>query len=196
MASSFQTTPAIEAFLKDLQQYVIGGTRGSECAQFIPPAQLRACLRQHARDLLQDLSPDQLHREHYIINSYAQVFAILIGIGEGAAISHFIACEMLSDRRLPFVDNYGFPLGKDFFEKFQQRQWMFCAPTLTRHFEWTFDQLRILPFQREKDPMASGNSGVIYKISVPYEYDALSGIPVEEDVRQPYLTHQKCAYRF
>jgi len=178
MAASSRTCPAVEAFLKDLNQCAVDGTHGSECAQFIPKKELQKILDIHIRDLLQVVSPDQLYRKKDIVKSYSQVFAVLISIGEGASISYFTSHELLCDRRLPFVDKEAFPLGRDFFDKFQLKQWMFCAPALTRHFEWTFDEYRILPFCREKESIVSGNSGTIYKISIPCEYDALS-IPHE-----------------
>lgn len=187
MAAAHPTTPAIESFLEDLNHCTIDGTRGSASAQFVTHTRLRACLALHISDLLQDVAPDQLHRENDILNQHARVFTILIIIREGGFISHFLSRELLSDRRLPFIDKDAFPHAKDFFDKFWQRQYMFCTPVFTRHLEWNFDQYRILPFDRERESIASGNSGDIYKIRFPQEYDAMDGSPLTDEVTRCHL---------
>jgi hypothetical protein len=181
-----QPNSTIEAFHLHLQETALVGTCGLERAFFYPSALLQAYIRSNIEDLLQAVAPDQEHCAKDIVDSYFQVFAILLSIREGAFISHFTRNEMSNDR-LPFIDRGSFPLEHDFFDKFQEKQWMFCARPLTHLLDRNYPECRILPFHLEETTVATGNSGVIYKINIPVEYDQLYDSPVPEQVSHQFF---------
>jgi len=175
MPKGGQRSPTIKAFLNFLQDYATDGTCGTRNARFIPAMPLKDYLRRNIEDLLRAVSlPNDvhLHRAHDIVESYSQVFAILVSINEGAYIYHFAKKDELSDRRLPFENQKAFPRREDFFDKFYQAQWQFCAPTLTYLFDRSFGKDCILPFKRDGDPIF-GDSCSVYRINILPEYDSL-----------------------
>ena len=135
------------------------------------------------------LNPLHHHRNprhkhaHNILESYSQVFAILLSINKGAFILHFDKYDELTDRRLPFQNNKEFPLQEDFFQKFQEAQHKFCAPTLSHLFHREFSNNCILPFERDGLSIARGSSGVIHKIKVHPGYDFLCSASTSQQVR-------------
>src|ERR1700712_4773799 len=116
---------AREKFLKFLDECAVDGTRGSDTAKFIPLIPLKEYLQKHIDDLLEPIIPPHespTQHAHNILESYFQVFAILLSINKGAYVFHFDKYDELTDRRLPFHNNKEFPLQEDFFHEFQQAQ--------------------------------------------------------------------------
>lgn len=167
-----------ERFLKFLDECAVSGTCGNDIAEFIPLVPLQNYLRTHINDILESVSPPNdtelyLHRAHNILQSYSQVFAILLSINKGAYIFHFDKHDELTDRRLPFYNDKEFPRQEHFFTEFQHAQHKFCAPTLSRLSHRQFSSNCILPFKRDGPPIARGSSGVIHKVQIYPEYDLL-----------------------
>lgn len=197
LPSSVQHGAMLEAFLRFLEKSSIEGTCGSACARYMPATPLKEYLRRNIDDILRAVSIPQdlaLYFAHDIVESYSQVFAILVSINKGHYIYDFVKQDELSDRRLPFEHNKGFPRRDDFFEEFDLKQWHFCAPTLKYHSHRKFGEKCILPFQRAGSPIF-GNSGSVYKISVRSEYDLLCPLSMSGQVRSIYSALPfQCSY--
>jgi len=178
-----QSIGAIEDFWRFLKDHKTDGTRGAESATYIPAIPLKSYIRNNIKHLLLAVSRPgaDLSRARDIATSYPLVFAILISIDEGGFIYDFARHQELNDHRLPFEDSKFFPNRKDFFQVFHKKQWEFCAPPLDYLFERTFCEHWILPFKREADFVAKGNTGLVYKIKILEEYDSLS--PVSEPIQ-------------
>ena len=192
-STAAQPDGAIEGLLEFLETCAVQGTRGSESAAYTPSAPLVDYLKQNIESLLRAVSPEdpQLHLARGIVEDHSRVFAILIKIKKASFI-HYFAEHDLCDNKLPFSTNTGFPRSDDFFKEFQQEQWKFCPPILRHGFYKTFSKDCILPFEREAEPIASGNCGVIYKIKIPHEYDLLCAASKSEQVRPIIHYHKSC----
>ncbi|KAI9793927.1 MAG: hypothetical protein M1816_007179 [Peltula sp. TS41687] len=112
-----------------------------------------------------------------IKNHYVKVFAILLCIGKGCYIEHFIRHDSLNDQRLPFDERpHYFPStgsgDRNFFSSFYDWQWMFCAPTFSYKGQNVWQARRILPIL-SKEEISGGGSAVTYKIDLHPAYNSL-----------------------
>ena len=155
----------------------------------MPFPELEAYLQAQSRTskLLRALYFD---REHHVIveileRSYMRVFTILILIGKGRYIEHFVEHLNLRDHQLPFLEKPAhFPTDPDdptFWASFYEKQFAFCAHHFRYNENYTkLEDLCILPII-SKEMLRSGGSAAIYKITLHPYYDQLSSaaeIPV------------------
>ncbi|KAK3645604.1 hypothetical protein LTR56_009044 [Elasticomyces elasticus] len=108
-----------------------------------------------------------------------RIFCILVLLEQPRLILDFISNPDFWDDRLPFradIEPKGFPSIPDdtqFYGKFVQEQWRFCARTLKRVSNVKFDGDRILPFTL-LEKAGVGNSSVVYRTRVHKEHNKLS----------------------
>ncbi|KAF2687076.1 kinase-like protein [Lentithecium fluviatile CBS 122367] len=110
-----------------------------------------------------------------IRGDYLIVFTILIYIGKGIHIAQFLAHERLSDRFLPLLNDHDLPHGcKDFFDRFYEAQWRFCAQRLRigRLNDTQLDDRRIIPIL-ESEALHEGPDSCTYKVKVHPSYNQL-----------------------
>ena len=124
-------------------------------------------------------------REHYI-----RPFAILLVIGEGPRIKHFVHYLSLRDECLPHrscPDDFPFSEDIHFFAKFYEQQWQFCAAELDYNMNLRLHKEEILPITY-KEEIDHGGNAVIFKIVIEEEYDKLVPqrwkMPVRVDQRR------------
>ena len=123
-----------------------------------------------------------------IRNHYGRTLAILLLIGEGGMIKHFVRHTGLRDHRLPYRSRPpNFPLSIDtsFFDRFFKEQWQFCPAVLEYNMDLDFSGEDIIPLV-EKTPIGHGGNAVIYKIKIDGEHNKLVPehwkLPVREGV--------------
>lgn len=111
-----------------------------------------------------------------IQKTFRTVFAILLRIGKGAFIEHFIKYSNLRDGCLPFENRpANFPMvstaHSDFFDCFQKEQWAFCALRFSNMKTTTvLGTNMILPIlSREK--LSGGGNASVDKITIDPVYD-------------------------
>ncbi|KAL1619885.1 hypothetical protein SLS54_006484 [Diplodia seriata] len=128
--------------------------------------------------LLQRLKPDGGLEAYQstISKEYPKVLCVLLIIGQGRQIETFVRYTSLCDTRLPFDHkpaNFPFAYdGSDFFGRFKEVQWQFCAQPLTYNMNLVYEDARILPIMT-KDPIGRGGTSNIFKITLPQAYDEL-----------------------
>ena len=111
-----------------------------------------------------------LIRQHYQIS-----LAILLIIGKGPMIQHFVRYPSLQDRYLPHRNcPADFPFSSDatFFERFSKEQWQFCATDLEYNMDRYVHKEDILPFTNKLE-IGSGGNAVVYQVDVHEEYNKL-----------------------
>ena len=89
--------------------------------------------------------PGLLERD---FSKYLRIFGILLCIGKGRFIRHFVRHESLSDENLPFEHppaNFPLSTDKDMLKAFQEHQWSFCALYLEVNFDRILTGQHILP---------------------------------------------------
>ena len=107
---------------------------------------------------------------------YARVFCLLIYIGHGRFITHFVK-NGISDQRLPLrlQDRDQFPdstLDLQFFDKFYREQWRFCVEDLSVTYGRHYEPESILPIKR-KQKLREGGSATTYLVEVHESYNKL-----------------------
>ncbi|KAL0253078.1 hypothetical protein SLS55_010528 [Diplodia seriata] len=128
--------------------------------------------------ILQRLNPDGNLKTYQstIVKDYSRVLCILLLLGQGHQIEIFVRHTSLCDTRLPFEQKPAhFPVdddGVDFFDRFKEVQWQFCAQPLTYNMNLVYEDARILPIMT-KDPIGTGGSAQIFKITLHQAYDEL-----------------------
>lgn len=158
----------------------VGGSSHATQCDFIPPSAVREYLAAGRRveDLLTSLFGREASRgidadgvrEHYL-----RPLAILLAIGQGPMIKHFVQYRSLQDHRLPYrTPPQDFPFSSDpeFFQRFHNQQWQFCAADLEYNMNLHLHQEEILPITY-KEEIGHGGNGIIYKIVVDEEYNKL-----------------------
>lgn len=126
-------------------------------------------------------------RAYNIQTKYTKIFAILLSIGKGNFIKQFNQYDSLSDEKLPFdTCPEHFPsdvedMDKNFFCKFYERQWKFCAPNLSYERIKNFQPRMILPIV-SREELATGGSSTTYKIEVHPAYNHLEKGRTTRDV--------------
>ncbi|KAL9039214.1 MAG: hypothetical protein Q9180_002660, partial [Flavoplaca navasiana] len=130
------------------------------------------------RTLLQELfdntnqSPPHAER---VRSNYLRAFAILLAVGYGHMIRHFVEYRELRDKSLPFsTEPEDFPKTstQNLFEAFYKQQWQFCAVPLEYDMRDDLGDDYILPITAKKK-IAGGGSAILYKITVDEEYNKL-----------------------
>ena len=112
---------------------------------------------------------------NYVRECYLQSFAILVCIGAGGLIHHFLQYETLRDQKLPHRTlPYDFPTTTPHrFEDFKNAQWQFCPKILEyKMIGARFKEEDILPIIR-KEKIGERGSAVIYRIVVEESYNSL-----------------------
>jgi hypothetical protein len=143
---------------------------------FVPARALQHYLTEPAIKKL--LSSCLLHTTYWrsIQQYYSKIFTILIIIGKGDRIDHFISYDNLDDDRLPFRSDSDWPPDcRDFFQEFSNAQWRFCAQPLrkdrlnnTRLYDET-----IIPITSIKE-LKRGPDSCIYKVDIYPGYNHLT----------------------
>ena len=158
----------------------VGGSSHNTRCDFIPPSAVKEYLGANHRveGLLTSLFGKEairtidaeVVREHYV-----RPLAILLLIGEGPMIKHFVQYRSLQDHRLPYRNRpEDFPFSKDqsFFERFHNNQWQFCAADLEYNMNVHLHKEEILPIIH-KEEIGCGGNAIIFKIVVDEEYNKL-----------------------
>ncbi|KAL8878006.1 MAG: hypothetical protein Q9198_004096 [Flavoplaca austrocitrina] len=117
---------------------------------------------------------NHLHAERARSN-YLRPFAILLAIGYGIMIRHFVEHRELQDQSLPFTtEPEGFPKTstQNLFEAFYKEQWQFCAVPLEYDMRDYLADDYILPITA-KEQISGGGSAILYKITVDEAYNKL-----------------------
>ena len=176
--------PDISEFIEWVQAHSIQGTLGPGSLvnhPFMPRPRLETYLKENGRTktLLRALFPgrDPPIASEEIWRHCIRVFAILLLIGKGTFIQHFLQHDQLWDSKLPFISDRCFPLttGSDyFFESFCKKQWHFCPYTFRRNvIDARLEKECILPIV-SKELLGDGGSASTYKIKLHPAYDDLS----------------------
>ena len=179
-----ESAAAIQAFL--LWKFEPGirrtGCRGSDnivSSYYISQADLRDYLTtERIRSLLWELfeNTNQSHPQPEGIRSnYLRPFAILLSIGYGRMIRHFVEHLKLRDRFLPFYSEpEDFPKAstQNLFEAFRREQWQFCTVALKYDMRDDLADDYILPITA-KEKISGGGSAILYKITVDEVYNKL-----------------------
>ena len=176
--------------IQDLFEWVpkhcINGTNGSSASPdhpFMPLLDLQAYFRAHHRThkilraLFFEREPGALHSLVQPLEArYLRVFTILILLGKGRFIEHFIQYHNLRDDLLPFLtEPQHFPIDPNdptFWDSFYKKQFAYC-PHFFRHNEnYRLEDLLILPITT-KEVISRGGSATLYKIKLHPYYDKL-----------------------
>ena len=178
----------IQELLDWVPKHCISGTNGPSATLnclFMPLPDLEAFLKAHNRTnrLLRALYPQ---REHPVTvanleASYIRVFTILVLIGKGRYIGHFVKHLNLDDLHLPFLEKpTHFPIDPNdstFWTSFYERQFAFCAHHFRNNQDYKkLEELCVLPIVK-KEVLGSGGSAAIYKIVLHPFYDRLNPAP-------------------
>ncbi|KAL8713929.1 MAG: hypothetical protein Q9220_002075 [cf. Caloplaca sp. 1 TL-2023] len=196
---------AFRRWIQDTQRRGIGGSGHASTCCFVPVSALRKYLGASGRveSLLGFLfgkdSPTIVDAET-IRKHYIRPLAILLLIGHGAMIKHFVQYESLQDQRLPYRSRpTDFPFSSQdaaFFEKYFEHQWQFCTPELEYNMELFFHDEQTLPIL-EREEIGQGGNGLIYRIVVDREYNKLvpPGLQVPEQAHHLLDTFVLKTYR-
>lgn len=126
-----------------------------------------------------EASRESLHADT-VRQKFPKVFCLLIIIGKGWFITHFVEGD-INDQRLPFKphDHGIFPTSTSdpyFFQTFLQKQWQFCVPELCAGVNRRFDTKEyILPLRRTRT-LGKGGSATAYQIEVADSYNKLTRV--------------------
>jgi serine/threonine protein kinase len=100
-----------------------------------------------------------------------KVFCILIRIGRGEYIPQFVKyADTIGDAKLPFSRNQcpeKFPIA-DFYDKFVDEQWKFCAPQIKSRANLHIDADLVLPFH-----VCEHIQGPVHKVIIHKNHDQL-----------------------
>lgn len=181
--------------LRDFRKWVdeasvpgICGMGATDTPSFMPVSVLNTYLDCNLPSILKGLFGVSENKERYgqIRKRYVKVFATLLYIGKGELIDQFQEYDNLRDKKLPFAkkpDEFpSSPDDEDFFHKFYNRQWMFCAPEFHNgQIDSHYEDERILPIIRKEELGSPGNTKArAYKIVFHGSYNKL-----DPDVENP-----------
>lgn len=114
-------------------------------------------------------------------HGFLKVFCILLNIGKGQYIEHFLKSFSLSDQKLPFhpeSEPPAFPSDPNdpkFFERFCDKQWSLCAPEFKNKAKSSYRKEEVLPIT-EKEFISQGGSADVFKIKLHKDYNKLVGL--------------------
>lgn len=166
---------------EDNQRQGCAGSGNPSESFFLPYAAAKIYLseRQRVQDLLEAVFPEEDYAQYpditAIQESYCNVFCILLCIGQARFINHFIRHE-IDDQHLPLkAKPDAFPQSSTpFWDKFERRQWEFCAPIFKYNMDKEFDATGyVLPIIEKKELRKGGSGASTYKIVLHESYDRL-----------------------
>jgi hypothetical protein len=182
-------------WISDNCEYGVRDPNSDERCVFIPRSQILAYFNEaRLNEVLSAIIGDD---EHYprigglVLARYICVFCILLEIGQGKFIQHFVRYH-LSDDRLPFDSGSPpahFPslplVNPNFLSLFCERQWNFCVPDF--HYPLIgveYEQRRILPLL-QKERLQTTENAATYKVVLLDSANKL--VPEHALVSQPFL---------
>ena len=171
---------AFRKWISSTQRPGIGGSSHVTQCGFIPPSALKEYMGTNHRVeyLLTSLFGKEATRivdPEFVREHYLRALAILLLIGQGRMIKHFVQYRSLQDHRLPYRTRpEDFPSSSDpkFFARFHSQQWQFCAADLEYNMNLHLHKEEILPITH-KEKIGSGGNAVIYKIVVDADHNKL-----------------------
>lgn len=188
----YQFNPVVEDFQTYVSQRLRPGSLGalsdqpdaSDTPRYLPDSDREEFFRnsKQVQRLLDAVLEDKYrHRVRLdaLQRRYTRVFSILLCIGRGAAIVHFVSQPGFTDKHLPFLNRHSFPnrlSDEPFFDDFYKKQWMFCAPKLDFQEWWQWEQDRILPVVYERE-LGRGASSRTFLLRVHPGYNNLHREP-------------------
>ena len=139
--------------------------------------------------LLKSIFPNQtdvtidadLIRQHY-----PRTLAILMLLWKGPLIQHFVQYRSLNDDHLPYhsrPEDFPFSSDPNFFERFSNEQWQFCAIDLEYNMHVRLHKEEILPIIR-KEEIGHGGNAMIFRVDIHEEYNSLVPHRCQTPVRQ------------
>ena len=184
---------------KTRQSGLNGSGHESHC-DFIPisavkqyletPGRVEALLKSvFGDDTIMPVDAD-LIRQHYL-----RSLAILLVIGKGPMIQHFVQYDSLQDRCLPHRSSPAdFPSSSDpsFFERFSREQWQFCAKDFEYNMHRYAHKEDILPITN-KEEIGEGGNAVVFRFNVHEEYNKL--VPPRWEMPVRSSPHAKASIR-
>ena len=162
---------------------------------YIPQAALEKKLTKSViavllKELFQDLG--QLARDTNVVKKhYLRPFAILLSIGSGRMIRHFVHYLSLRDDQLPFSDKpKDFPnlTTRNLFQAFHKAQWHFCPVKFEYDMSHRLQENFILPIV-SKEEVGNGGSATLYKIVIDEGYNELLPSNSSSTVPKPSYHH-------
>ena len=189
---SAYAAPVIQELLDWVPRHSIPGTRGPSAkpnCPFMPHQDLEKYLKSDRRTsrLLRAI---YFGREHSVVvetleKRCIRAFTILILIGKGEYIEHFIQHPSLQDHPLAFLEKPAhFPIDPSdphFWDKYYEKQFTFYPHNFRLNDNYILDDSYVLPIV-SKDLLGSGGSAAIYKIVLHPFYDELGAVPGTSDV--------------
>jgi hypothetical protein len=186
-------------WVRQARDYAVLDPSGQERRAFISIQKVEAHFeylhRQNLIEILHALFPeDPLLYAENIVPRYTAIFCILLHINKGRYILEFTKHASLRDTALPFdpVNRPSkFPLSAedpDFFSRFCNEQWKWCAPIFHRYMlNEHFEAKIVLPIIF-KEKLGDGGSATIYKIRIHNLFNDL----LSDDLKTVSLsTHDK-----
>jgi len=188
--------PIIQNFRRWVDDNSVPGTLGDTervNSRFMIAQRLETWLKDttHTRDLLRALWDDDAPpvQPQEIHGKCPRGFAILLLIGKGKYIHHFVRHDSLWDDHMPFNAHTrpaDFPttdVDTDFFKKFVERQWQFFPHTFQQDVvDNHLNPERILPI-KSKELIGTGGFADLYKITLHAGYDRLTSSLDQRRVR-------------
>ena len=187
-SSDFDVSPVGQDFHTWYAVNLRQGIRGpraeasGESRDFLPYTSVQDYFKDRARvrALLKALFPRDVLQESLedIQSNYQSVFTILLRIGHGRFIRHFVKYSHLRDECLPFETcPANFPqvsvADSDFFDRFKRAQWTLCPAKFSKMRNTkVFGTNRILPIL-SRSRISSGGSAVVDKIEIDPAYNFL-----------------------
>ena len=170
----------------------IGGPNHATQCDFIPFSAVQEYLgaSQRVEELLAALSAKNVDAQ-YVRDHYLRSLAILLLIGQGPMIEHFVRYLSLKDNRLPFrtrPEDFPHSSDSEFFDRFHEKQWQFCAVDLKYTMDLQLHKEEILPITQKEEIGRGGNANV-FKIVVHSEYNNLVPDRWKMPVRKISLIH-------
>jgi hypothetical protein len=176
----------IKDFLKWLKENEIQAVSDDDTrsgAKFVSLGAVKSYLeldeRERLTDILDDLFGDSGGPDLTdLLTNYLAVFCILLQVGKGRYIKHFVDHEIhdlyeFSPEQIPPK----FPpilRDEEFYRTFCEAQWRFYVPDFKENMNRVFHDRRTLPIV-EKQPLASGASANVSIIKIHNSYDKLRG---------------------
>lgn len=167
---------AFRRWISKTRRRGIGGSNHATQCDFIPFSAVKEYLGASNRveSLLASICAKhvdaQVVREHYL-----RPLAILLLIGQGPMIEHFVQYRSLMDHRLPFrtcPEDFPHSADPELFSRFHIQQWQFCVADLEYNMDFHLHKEEILPIISKEEIGRGGNANV-YKIVVEAEYNKL-----------------------
>jgi len=134
-------------------------------------------------DILSAIFPDEepIPVEDFVVQAqYLKTLCILLSIGAARYIRLFVEHNGLSDVRLPHTskpDNFPISAARpNLWEKFYEKQWVFCAAEINFKINDSLERDRILPIVKRK-VLGEGGSAVVSKIVLHTSFNKLRSNP-------------------